>query len=175
MTGATTVMMAIRRDETGDWFFINTEDGTDSLIPVEVAGRQRLFPLSVFRYVERTRKLQLVKDAKRDDRFAQDSYIAALDVCSLLAVPILSQGDLRAILLLENRLSKNAFTTDRLDAVLLIAGQLAVSLDNALLYESLESKVAERTESLEKEIVARRSAEELTAAWWSILLMGSSL
>ncbi len=161
MTGATTVMMAIRRDETGDWFFINTEDGTDSLIPVEVAGRQRLFPLSVFRYVERTRKLQLVKDAKRDDRFAQDSYIAALDVCSLLAVPILSQGDLRAILLLENRLSKNAFTTDRLDAVLLIAGQLAVSLDNALLYESLESKVAERTESLEKEIVARRSAEEL--------------
>ena len=37
---------------------------------------------------------------------------------------------------------------DRLDAVLLIAGQLTVSIDNALVYASLERKVAERTEEL---------------------------
>jgi signal transduction histidine kinase len=35
---------------------------------------------------------------------------------------------------LENRLIRNAFTTERLDVVKLIAGQLAVSLDNAQLY-----------------------------------------
>jgi GAF domain-containing protein len=34
---------------------------------------------------------------------------------------------------LENRLLRGAFTTERLDAVKLIAGQLAVSLDNAQL------------------------------------------
>lgn len=39
-------------------------------------------------------------------------------------------GDLRA-----------AFSTGRLDAVMRIAGQLAVSLDNALVYPSLERKV----------------------------------
>jgi hypothetical protein len=33
------------------------------------------------------------------------------------------------VLLLENRLIRGAFTADRLDAVTLIAGQLAVSLD----------------------------------------------
>jgi GAF domain-containing protein len=49
-------------------------------------------------------------------------------------VPILSRGTLRAVLLLENRLIRAAFTTGRLDAVNLIAGQLAVSLDNAQLY-----------------------------------------
>ena len=38
------------------------------------------------------------------------------------------------MLLLENRLVRAAFTTGRLDAVKLIAGQLAVSLDNAQLY-----------------------------------------
>jgi diguanylate cyclase (GGDEF)-like protein len=54
-----------------------------------------------------------------------------------------------AVLLLENRLSSGAFTADRLDAVLLIAGQLAVSLDNALLYRSLEDKVADRTRALQ--------------------------
>ena len=36
--------------------------------------------------------------------------------------------------MLENRLIRGAFTTERLDAVKLIAGQLAVSLDNAQLY-----------------------------------------
>jgi len=161
MTGATSVMMVIRSDERHDWLLVDKRSGCDVLTPVETAGREGLLPLSVFRYAERTRKPELVEDAKSDNRFARDSYISDLDVCSLLAVPIFSQGEIRAILLLENRLSRNAFKTDRLDAVLLIAGQLAVSIDNALLYASLERKVAERTESLEREIAARRSAEEL--------------
>jgi signal transduction histidine kinase len=41
------------------------------------------------------------------------------------------------VLVLENRLLRGAFTTERLDAVKLIAGQLAVSLDNAQLYAEL--------------------------------------
>jgi signal transduction histidine kinase len=52
-------------------------------------------------------------------------------------VPILGRGTLRAVLLLENRLIRGAFTAERLDAVKLIAGQLAVSLDNAQLYAEL--------------------------------------
>src|SRR5262249_4463580 len=58
------------------------------------------------------------------------------------------RGVTRAVLILENRLSRSAFTLARLDTVQLIAGQLTVSLDNALLYESLEQKVAERTDAL---------------------------
>jgi diguanylate cyclase (GGDEF)-like protein len=84
-----------------------------------------------------------------DDRFAEDSYFAGIERCSLLVVPILSQAELRAVLLLENRQSRGAFSAHRLDAVMLIAGQLAVSLDNAMLYASLERKVAERTVALE--------------------------
>ena len=73
-------------------------------------------------------------DATTDDRFARDPYFADVDRCSLLAVPILSRGLLRAVLVLESRLIRGAFTAERLDAVKLIAGQLAVSLDNAQLY-----------------------------------------
>jgi len=63
-------------------------------------------------------------------------------------VPVLTHGMPRAMLFLENRLSAGAFSSDRLDAVTLIAGQLAVSLENAMVYASLEHKVAERTEEL---------------------------
>ena len=64
--------------------------------------------------------------------------------CSLLAVPILSRGTLRAVLLLENRLLRAAFTAGRLDAVKLIAGQLAVSLDNAQLYAEFRQIAGEQ-------------------------------
>ena len=90
----------------------------------------------------------LVEDAAHDDRFLRDPYLTGLACCSLMVVPILAQGVPRAMLLLENRLTRGAFTTDRLDAVHLIAGQLAVSFDNALLYASLERKVTEGTEAL---------------------------
>jgi diguanylate cyclase (GGDEF)-like protein len=66
----------------------------------------------------------------------------------LLVVPVLARGTAQAMLVLENGLSRSAFTAQRLDAVQLVAGQLAVSIDNALVYASLERKVAERTEAL---------------------------
>jgi GAF domain-containing protein len=75
-----------------------------------------------------------VSDAVADDRFARDPYFDGAACCSLLAMPILSHGAFQAVLLLENRLIRGAFTAARLDAVELIAGQLAVSLRNAQLY-----------------------------------------
>jgi len=147
LTGASKVHMLLHGDDATGWFL--PDDGTGKPVPVQEAGDRGLLPLSAFRYAERTREPLLVEDATRDDRLARDPYVAALDRCSLLVVPILSQGVPRAMVLLENRLSRNMFTAERLDAVVLIAGQLAVSLDNAMLYASLEGKVAERTEELE--------------------------
>jgi len=93
--------------------------------------------MSVLRYVERTRAPLVVADATDDDRFTRDHYFIDSSCCSLLAMPILRQGTLRAVLVLENRLMRGAFSPERLDAVKLIAGQLAVSLDNAQLYAEI--------------------------------------
>jgi signal transduction histidine kinase len=98
--------------------------------------------MTVLRYVRRTAEPLVVADATRDDRFARDPYFTDVHGCSLLAIPILSRGTLRAVLLLENRLLHGAFTTNRLDAVKLIASQLAVSLDNAQLYTELTASRA---------------------------------
>jgi diguanylate cyclase (GGDEF)-like protein len=146
MTGATGVHLMLWNDEERGWFL--PLPGDAGAIPVDEAGRQRLVPLSAIRYAERTREPLLVSDAMRDDRFARDPYFASVESCSLLVVPILNQGRLRALLQLENRLIRGAFSPERLDGVMLIAGQLAVSLDNALVYASLERKVAERTDAL---------------------------
>jgi signal transduction histidine kinase len=117
-----------------DWLLPTPAGGAT---PIVGTGHAHELPTSVLRYVQRTGDPLVVPDATGDDRFARDPYFTDLDCCSLLAVPILSRGSPRAVLLLENRLLRGAFTTDRLDAVTLIAGQLAVTLDNAQLYAEL--------------------------------------
>jgi signal transduction histidine kinase len=133
MTGATGVNLLLWSDERKDWL-LPAQDGAGGIIAIGGTGHERAVPPSVLRYAQRTREPLVVSDATRDDRFARDPYFADLVCCSLLAVPIVSRGTLQAVLLLENRLIRDAFTSERLDVVKLIAGQLAVSLDNAQLY-----------------------------------------
>ncbi|OHV43467.1 diguanylate cyclase [Pseudofrankia sp. BMG5.36] len=145
MTGATTVHLLLHDPHDHSWSLPSSNGATISL---RQASHHRLVPSSVIRYAERTREPLNSPDATRDDRFRADPYFLDQDRCSLLAVPITIRGDLRAMLLLENQMIRNAFTTERLEAVTLVAGQLAVSLDNVLVYTSLERKVAERTRQL---------------------------
>lgn len=150
MTGATRVSVVSWSDDQW-WLLAQTSDGQGARpIPVEEAAQRGLLPMSAFRYAERTGAPLLVDDATRDHRFARDPYLAGLAHCSLLLVPMTSQGTRRAMLVLENRLGQAAFSAERLDAVMLIAGQLAVSLVNVQLYESLEERVRARTLELEQ-------------------------
>ncbi len=159
MTGAVTVEVLLPDPTTRDWYLPAGLDRPEPL-GVEEAGARGLLPLTALRYAERTRTPLLVPDATEDDRFARDPYLRRQERCSLLVVPILNQGSLRAILWLDNTFSSAAFAADGLDAVMLIAGQLAVALDNALLYRSLEDKVAARTRELE---LANEQLAELSA------------
>jgi signal transduction histidine kinase len=123
MTGATHAQLVLWKEESGDW------------LPAEHATP---LPLSVLEYARRTRRPVMVADAATDERFAHDPSIAAAGARSLLVVPIVSRDTLRAVLLLENRFIRGAFSRERLDSVELLTGQLAVSLDNAGLYARYE-------------------------------------
>ncbi|MDQ1834127.1 ATP-binding protein [Massilia scottii] len=100
------------------------------IVPIGQAERAPALPMSVVRHVERARDVLLLDDALQDDRFARDPYFSGRSQCSLLAVPIFTHHLLHAVLLLENSATRNAFTAERLDTVVLIAGQLTISLAN---------------------------------------------
>jgi signal transduction histidine kinase len=144
MTGATDVHLLQWSDERQDWL-LAVRGGDAGTGPTGDPDRGHAAPMSVLRYVQRMREPLVVEDAIRDDRFARDPYFTDVTCCALLAVPILSRGRLSAALLLENRLIRRAFTTERLDAVRLIAGQLAVSLDNVQLYAEFRRIADEQT------------------------------
>ena len=101
--------------------------------PRAAAGR---VPTSILHYVARTRERVVLDDAAADaGRFAADPYLAAARPRSLLCLPIRREGRVVALLYLENELAPGVFTPDRLVALELIAAQVAISLENALLLE----------------------------------------
>lgn len=102
-------------------------------------------------FVHRTGEPVVVADAAADGRVKDQQYLEQYQPRSILCVPIANRGKFVGVLYLENNLTVGAFTRDRVDLLTLLSGQIAVSIDNAMLYEQLEQKVAERTVELEQE------------------------
>ena len=117
---------------------------------IPVTASQNL-PATLINYVVRTQETVVVNDATHDERFQYDSYIISHKVKSALCIPIISQGDLISIIYLENNLISGAFTEDRLEILQLLSYQVAISLENARLYEKLESY----SRNLEQEVQKR--------------------
>jgi predicted ATPase/GAF domain-containing protein/HPt (histidine-containing phosphotransfer) domain-containing protein/tRNA A-37 threonylcarbamoyl transferase component Bud32 len=107
----------------------------------------RLCPQMV-RYVARTLQPLVIDEATAHPDFGSDDYVQRAKVKSVLCMPILNQGGLVAVLYVENNATTHTFTADRVETLRLIAGQAAISITNASLYESLERKVEERTREL---------------------------
>ena len=113
---------------------------------------------TIVRYVARTKETLLLNDAIKEKRYANDAYIQKKKPRSILCFPVLRQGELSVIFYLENRLAANTFTSERLETLKTLSAQMAISIENALLYENLEDKVKERTQELSNK------NEELSAA-----------
>ncbi|MGC9504099.1 protein kinase domain-containing protein [Baaleninema sp.] len=130
-----------------------------------LAGRRSLpveqcdcLPLSTLHYVARTGESVVLNDATAESAFVNDPYIRDRQPKSLLCAPIQGQGKLIGILYLENSLTVGAFTRDRLDVLMLLCAQAAISLENARLYENLkQSELHER----ERATQLRESLQEL--------------
>lgn len=89
-------------------------------------------------YAARSLSTVVEDDAAASGPYAGDAHVREARVRSLLALPLLNRGALRAVLYLENPLVAGAFTQDRLAPLRVLSGPMAVSLDNALLWDSLE-------------------------------------
>lgn len=126
--------------------------GIDS---VEVSTQMPLLSAAIVHYVIRTKENVVLNDAVHAGQFTQDTYIVAKQPKSILCIPLLDQGQLSGILYLENNLTTDAFTPDRVELLKLLSAQVAISIENAQLYtnlqrfnENLEQLVEQRTAEL---------------------------
>jgi len=126
----------------------------------QVLESQTHVPITYIQYIARTKKSLISNSHNNLQKFAQDEYIKRVQPESVLGLPILNQGRLIGVLYLENNVTKNAFTPDRVELLTILSSQIAVSLNNALLYQNLEQKVTERTDELAQE---KKKSDQLLA------------
>jgi PAS domain S-box-containing protein len=108
-------------------------------VRVPIAAAADRVPVSLLRWVERTREPTILDDATKDLRFAGDPYVLGKTVRSILCLPIVKHDRMIGLLYLENRLSSGAFNVDRLELLRLLMTQAASALENAQLFEALRS------------------------------------
>ena len=136
-------------------------------IPLERTLKVPLISTAIVNLVVRTGESVVLGDAAHEGAFTTDPVIAKLQPKSLLCMPLINQGQVSGILYLENNLSRNAFTPDRLTLLKLLSSQMAMSLDNAVLYDDLqqhrdhlEELVSERTAELSQTLEDLKATQE---------------
>jgi predicted ATPase/class 3 adenylate cyclase len=130
-------------------------------------GHSIWVPEAVFNFAVRSGEAVVVDDAATSQRYANDPYVLERNTRSVMCVPIKGHGRVKGCIYLENDQLRGAFTPARVELVTLLAGQVAISIDNARLYANLEERVAQRTEQLEgrnafiREVFGRYMSDEV--------------
>lgn len=114
-------------------------------------------PKKIINYVIHSKKPLIVDNPFIEDNYLDDIYIIENMPKSILCMPIINKTNLSGILYLENNLIEGAFSPSRLEILKVISGQLAISIDNANMYQNLENlnneleqKVYKRTMKLKE-------------------------
>jgi hypothetical protein len=97
----------------------------------------RDLPEGIVRYVTRTAEHLVLDDASRHPTFRADPYVRERRPRSVLCMPIVHNERVLGAVYLENNLLVAAFTLERLEALGIILSQLAISIQNALMFARL--------------------------------------
>ncbi|WP_335070811.1 GAF domain-containing protein [Nostoc sp.] len=107
--------------------------------PVLEGDISEVIPQSILNYVQRTQETVILPNATEQNLFSTDEYVIQKQPKSVLCLPIARQSKLLGILYLENNLIPSAFTQDKLAVLEILTVQIAISLENAHLYQGLEN------------------------------------
>ncbi|MGD1909514.1 MAG: AAA family ATPase [Rivularia sp. (in: cyanobacteria)] len=151
---------------------INADQKIETKQSIPIKNSHNL-PISVINYVARTHTDVLLDEANTSTEFTDDSYFIEQKPKSVLCIPILHQGKLIAILYLENNLTTAAFPPQRLKLLKLICSQAATSIKNATLYNTLEQKVAQRTQQLSQTLEDLKATQKQLVESEKMAALGS--
>lgn len=160
--GAESGLFIIKKNET--WYVEastgpNIKDQRTNVRVLENIPLEQYESIShgVVNYVARTKENVVLGDASREGLFVNDPYIMKSRTRSLLCVPINNHGMVIGVLYLENNLTNNAFSRDRIELLNILLSHVGISLENAKLYTRMEEMVEDRTRDL---VSALRKVQE---------------
>ncbi|WP_345415124.1 ATP-binding sensor histidine kinase [Halioxenophilus aromaticivorans] len=149
--------------EEGNWL-IQAErsfaDNDSKVLQGLPMAEHKEIPLSVLQYVSRTGNRIVLANAACHGNYVNDDYIVSTSAKSILAIPLRLKNELTGILYLENRLTEDVFTSERIQLLEVLSSQIVISIENAKLYHNLERKVEERTSELNQSLEKLQQTQE---------------
>lgn len=109
---------------------------------------------SISGWVAKEAKPLIVKDIETDERFKKISK-EKYETKSLISSPVIIKGEVVGVLNVNNKIDGTEFTEDELELLNTLAGQTAVSLENAKLYTDLQRSYFDTIRALVNAIEAK--------------------
>ena len=134
---------AIFRRDNSKYIIISKDDNTDI----------NNYPQSLIDYAYNSS--QIIRIDSRNDLqdYNKDSFFDDNEVCSILILPLIANGEIESVLYLANDQTDKVYTADKTRVLEIISTQMALSIKNAFLFKNLERLVSERTQALEEKTV----------------------
>ena len=110
---------------------------------------------SIVRQVIESRRAVIVSDALTDTTFGKSESVVALELSSVMCVPLLSQGEVIGALYVGNDEVKHLFERRQLDMLTIFAAQASLIVQNAMLLSALRAD----KEKLQGELKDKRFGE----------------
>jgi len=145
------------KGQQGDEYKVVAMRATDGSVSLDIgASAQTQVPMAALSYVSRSGRPLIVADVTKEEPWKSERDLSARNVKSVLCMPIVAAGVTKGLLYLENDLSAQTFTSERVEILSLLSGQMAISIENALLYERVLSSLAAEQDARHREQISHQ-------------------
>ena len=157
-------------ESDGVWKIVSDSDLASDITSLcsRSIEEQDIIPAGIIRYVIQTGQRVILNNATEAGYFTRDPVVRRRKPKSVICIPLVYRGIIKGILYLENNQVTDAFTSDHMKSLEILASQAAISLENSMYYDELikhrdhlEELVTERTRQL---AVAKEQAESANRA-----------
>ena len=100
---------------------------------------------TIFEEVIKNNKSLVIANASTDPNYQSAESVTELKLRSVMCVPLIARGKTLGAIYIENSSEENLFTEECLKPLEYFAAQAAISIENAILNDELETRVEERT------------------------------
>ena len=144
-------------DSEAGSLLLTTDDGTSDLefrVAIggsagEIVGRRLAAGRGLVGHVAKTGQPVIVNDVASDPRWGGELSQGPFQTSSVLAVPLVTQDRVIGVLEVLNKRGRSGFSPQDVDLLTAFAGQAAVAIENARLFQLTDQQLSQRLSELE--------------------------
>ena len=133
----------------------------------DTEGGSRRSPQSIVKEVIQSGQSVISADARADDRFTESESVIAENIMSILCVPLVIRERIAGAIYVDHREARHLFSQKDLTFLEAFSDQAAIAIENARLYEELESaraRLSLENESLRREVLVEKHLDSVVGA-----------